>query len=377
MTITTTPNLLPINKPWIGLEEQEEVNRVLEENAMTTAARNGGKRVQEFESLLRQYLGCKYAIAVNSGTAALQASLMAADIGPGDEVLLPSFTFVATANAVLSVGARPIFVDIKSAKSDSPDMTIDIRDLERKVSPWTKAIIPVHLYGHPCDMDQIGEIATKFNIPIIEDACQSLGSRFKGKQTGTFGATGCFSFYASKVITAGEGGAIVTDDSELAERLLMIRNHGMVEGYDTRRLGLNLRLPEMCAAVAKVQMGKLNTILEMRRKRAEILSELISRRLKGFSIPVESPEKTYNWYLYTINFGKASDREEAKKHLAEQGIGAAVYYDPPVHLTPYYATNYDTTLAETEYFAKRVLSLPVHPGVSERHLWITAKALLG
>ncbi|MGI0004831.1 MAG: DegT/DnrJ/EryC1/StrS family aminotransferase, partial [Nitrososphaera sp.] len=230
--------MIPINRPWLGEEEKREVMAVLDENALTTAARGGGKRVRDFESSLKQYLGCKHALAVNSGTAALQAALMAAGVGQGHEVLLPSFTFVATANAVVATGARPVFVDI-----DKKDFTIDASDARKKITKKTRAIIPVHLYGHPCDMDAIAELAEKRSLAIIEDACQSLGSTYKKRQTGTFGDMGCFSMYASKVLTAGEGGAIVTDDDRLAEKIKMIRNHGMVEGYDTRVLGLNLRLP--------------------------------------------------------------------------------------------------------------------------------------
>ena len=350
--------MIPINRPLLGEEEKREVMSVLDENALTSAAREGGKRVRDFESLLERYLGVKHAIAVNSGTAALQAALMAAGVGHGDEVLLPSFTFVATANSVVVTGAKPVFVDINKT-----DFTIDVSDVKKKVTRKTKAIIPVHLYGHPCDMDEILEIADKKSIPVVEDACQSLGSTYKKRQTGTFGAMGCFSMYASKVLTAGEGGAVVTDDDKLADKLLMIRNHGMVEGYDTRILGLNLRLPEMCAAIAKVQMQKLEMMLGARKRNAERLSQLLAGA-KGFSIPQETGDKKFNWYLYTILFPKSSTREDVKKALHDAGIGSAVYYDPPVHRTPFYCGR--VVLPVTEWCAKRVLSLPVHPGVSEQ-----------
>lgn len=352
--------MIPINRPLLGEEEKREVLSVLDENALTSAAREGGKRVRDFELSLRRYLGIKHAIAVNSGTAALQAALMAAGIAHGDEVLLPSFTFVATANSVVATGAKPVFVDIKRT-----DFTIDVSDMKKKMTKKTKAVIPVHLYGHPCDMDEILEIADKRSIPIIEDACQSLGSTYRKKQTGAFGSMGCFSMYASKVITAGEGGAVVTNDDRLADRLLMIRNHGMVEGYDTRVLGLNLRLPEMCAAIAKIQMKKLEAMLGARKRNAEQLSQLLSRA-QGFTFPQESDDKKFNWYLYTILFPKSSAREDAKQALHENGIGSAVYYDPPVHRTPFYRSK--TALPVTEWCAKRVLSLPVHPGVSEQDI---------
>jgi perosamine synthetase len=244
--------MILINKPWIGEDEKREVINALDDNSLTSAAKDGGKRVRELESLLQDYLNVKNVVSINSGTSALLAALIAADVKIGDEVLLPSFTFVATANSILAAGAKPVFVDVNKY-----DYTIDVSDLKAKITKKTRAIIPVHLYGHPSDMDEIAEVAETKSISIIEDACQSLGSTYNNRQTGTFGIMGCFSFYASKVLTSGEGGAVVTDDNSIAEKLKMIRNHGMVEGYDTRILGLNLRLPEISAAIAKTQMVKL------------------------------------------------------------------------------------------------------------------------
>ena len=353
--------MIPINKPWMDEQEQKEVLKVLEENALTTAARDGGRRVRDFESELGRYLGVKHVLAVNSGTAALHAALLALGIKRGDEVLLPAFTFVATANAVAATGARPVFVDIKRS-----DYTLDPSDLKSKITRKSKAVIPVHLYGHPADMDEISEIAEKKSINIVEDACQSLGSTFRKKQTGTFGVMGCFSMYASKVLTAGEGGAVATDSDELADEIKMIRNHGMVEGYDTRVLGLNLRLPELSAAVAKIQMKKLEKMLQLRRRNAELLSKLLLPYAAGLGIriPEEAADKRFNWYLYTVAF-KAS-RDRIKDTLAKEGIGAAVYYNPPVHKTPYYKELAPRTrLQSTEWAAGHVLSLPVHPYVSE------------
>jgi dTDP-4-amino-4,6-dideoxygalactose transaminase len=368
--------MIPINKPWIGEEEKREVVNVLEENALTTAAREGGKRVRDFESQMKNYLGIKHVISVNSGTAALQAALMAADIKQGDEVLLPSFTFVATANAVVAAGGRPVFVDVKR-----DDYTIDVSDLKSKITKKSKVVIPVHLYGHPADMDEMGEIANKNSIHVIEDACQSLGSTYKKKQTGTFGIMGCFSMYASKVLTAGEGGAIVTNDDGLADKLRMIRNHGMVEGYDTRILGLNLRLPELSAAVAKVQMEKLSKMLEIRRRNSELLSKLLfpSAKEHGLGIPNETRDKKFNWYLYTVAF--QNNRDRIKDVLVKANIGATVYYSPPAHRTPYYMQLAPgTRLQSTDWCADHVLSLPVHPHVSEAdidHIASTLKAALG
>ena len=325
------------------------------------------KEVQEFESSLRTFLNVKHVISVNSGTAALHAALLALDIKTGDEVLLPSFTFVATANAVVASGAKPVFVDI-----NTKDYTIDLYDLKKKISKKSKAIIPVHLYGHPADLTELNEIANQYSIYIIEDACQSLGSTYKNKQTGTFGTMGCFSMYASKVLTAGEGGAIVTNEDKIADTLKMIRNHGMVEGYDTRLLGLNYRLPELSAAIAKIQMRKLKTILDRRRRNSILLSNLLETINKKYNIkiPQEDQIKKFNWYLYTLAFNGSSNdislRDHIKKKLIENGIGVAVYYDPPVHKTPFYQKfSLNDDLPNTNWSSEHVLSLPVHPGVSE------------
>jgi perosamine synthetase len=358
--------LIPINRPWIDNEEKQEVIKVLDENALTSASRNGGKRVQEFESSLRTFLNVKHAISVNSGTAALHAALLALDIKTGDEVLLPSFTFVATANSVIASGAKPVFVDI-----NTKDYTIDLHDLKRKISKKSKAIIPVHLYGHPSDLCELNEIANQYSLYIIEDACQSLGSLYKNKQTGTFGTMGCFSMYASKVLTAGEGGAIVTNDDKLADTLKMIRNHGMVEGYDTQILGLNYRLPELSAAIAKIQMKKLKTILNLRRQNSLLLTNLLETIISKYNIkiPEEDQIKKFNWYLYTLAFNNPNNitlRDYIKKKLIENGIGVAVYYDPPVHKTPFYQKfSMNNDLQNTNWSSKHVLSLPVHPGVTE------------
>jgi dTDP-4-amino-4,6-dideoxygalactose transaminase len=385
--------MIPINKPWIGKEEQDEVMHVLEENALTSAVKDGGKRVRDFESLLRNYLKVKHTIAVNSGTASLYAALLAAGIKQGDEILLPSFTFVATANSIVAVGAKPVFVDIKP-----DDYTIDVSDLKAKITTKSKAIIPVHLYGHPSDMDEINELAEKYSLDVIEDACQSLGSTYNKKQTGTIGIMGCFSMYASKVLTCGEGGAIATNNDGLADKLKLIRNHGMVEGYDTRILGLNLRLPELSAAIAKVQMNKLSKMLELRRKNAELLTKLVFPTIrvndsgndnngggdsskfgnnndkKGIiRIPQETSKKKFNWYLYTVAFEESNLRDKIKERMISDKIGVTIYYDPPVHETPYYK---DTDkLAITEWASKHVLSLPIHPLVTDQDIVYMAESI--
>jgi perosamine synthetase len=392
-------SMIPINKPWITEEEKKELISVLDEGVLTSPAMEGGKRVQEFESLLKSYLNIKHVIAVNSGTSALLAALLALGLKKGDEVLLPSFTFVASANSVVAAGGIPIFVDINMR-----DYTIDIRDLQTKITKRSKAIMPVHLYGHPADMDEILELANSNSLEIIEDACQSLGSRYRKRQTGTIGSIGCFSMYASKVLTSGEGGAITTEDDEMADRLKMIRNHGMVEGYDTKVFGLNLRLPEISAAIAKVQMKKLNLMLDKRKNNANLLTDILNHLdIDGLKMPNEPEDghKNFNWYLYTVALdnnttedglhGHVTLNHESTRDLVKDkmtkvdNIGVAVYYDPPVHRTPYYHDliklhdrqfgGIPSNLTTTEWASKHVLSLPVHPLLVEEDIEHIAKGL--
>jgi len=347
---------IPINIPDIDKEEIREVTAVLSEKSLTSSSFEGGKRVQQFEKLLSKFVKSKFAVAVNSGTAALQASLYAIDIKPGDEILVPSFTFVATANSVKSVGAKPVFVDILN-----DNYTMDPNDLKKKITRRTKAIIPVHLYGHMAYMDEILEMAKKKNIKIIEDASQSLGSKLRGKHSGTFSHLGCFSLYGVKVITSGEGGAIVTDDKKLFEKLRQIRNHGLAKNNLTTTLGLNLRLSEINAAIAKIQMKKLPSFLKQRKNNAKILTELLQNC--DVVLPKQRKHETLNWYLYTIAH---KNRNKIMKKLNSLGIGATVYYLTPIHKTPYYKTK--KKLPNTEWASSHVLSLPIHPKVGTSDL---------
>ena len=354
---------IAINIPIVGKEEIAAVTSILKNGALTSAANLGGKHVQNFEKYAASFVKSKYAIAVNSGTAALQAALYALDVKKGDEILVPSFTFVATANAVVSTGAKPVFVDILKE-----NYTMDPDDLQKKITKKTRAIIPVHLYGNVAHIERLSEIAKKHNLPIIEDSAQSLGSTYKGKHTGTFFEMGCYSMYPAKVMTAGEGGFIVTNNKKLRDKLLMIRNHGMVHGYDTKMFGLNLRLPEISAAIATIQMKKLPNFLKIRKQNAELLSKLLCD-LKVV-LPHQRKNENVNWYLYTIATEK---RDNLLKKLNEKGIGAASYYPTPVHKTPFYKLN--TKLLVTEWASSHVLSLPIHPKVTQKNIEFIAKTI--
>ncbi len=354
---------IPINTPILGKEELSAVISVVKSGGLTSASKDGGKNVQEFEKLVRTFVKTKYAVSVNSGTAALQAALYALDIKKGDEVIVPSFTFVASANAVASTGAKPIFADILKG-----NFTIDPESIEKKITRKTRAIMPVHLYGHISSIAKIRDIAKKYNLSVVEDAAQSLGSSFKGKQTGTFFEVGCYSLYPGKVITSGEGGVIVTNSKKLFEKLQMIRNHGMIKGYDSKVFGLNLRLPEINAAIAKIQMKKLPKFIESRRRNAKILSDLLSDT--KIKIPIEADGEKFNWSLYTI---ATKNRDSILKKLNSKGIGAAVYYPIPVHKIPIYATK--SKLNNTDWASKHVMSLPVHPKVSGKNVEYIAKSV--
>ena len=354
---------IPINIPIIGREEIKAVNLVLQTGGLTSASNLGGKNVQEFEKLASSFVKSKFAVSVNSGTAALQTALFAMDVKKGDEVLLPSFSFVATANAVVSTGAKPVFVDILKE-----NYTMDPKDLQKKITKKSKVIIPVHLYGNVSYMDKILEISKKHNLRVIEDAAQSMGSTLKGKHSGTFSEIGCFSLYPAKVMTAGEGGFLVTNSKKLREKMLMIRNHGMVKGYDTRIFGLNFRLPEIGAAIAKEQVKKLPYFLNKRRKNAKILSELISDL--SIVLPKERKNEKVNWYLFTISL---KNRDRILKKLNSEGIGAAAYYPTPVHKTPFYKKK--LYLPNTDWAAAHVLSLPIQPKVTEDDIHLISKTL--
>lgn len=354
---------IAINVPFVGKDEISAVTSILKNGSLTSAASHGGKHVQAFEKSASLFIKSKYVVAVNSGTAALQAALYALDIKKGDEVLVPSFTFVATANSVVSTGAKPVFVDILKE-----NYTMDPDDLQKKITKKTRAIMPVHLYGNVAYIDRILEIAKKHNLPVIEDSAQSLGSTYKGKHAGTFSDLGCWSMYPAKVMTSGEGGFIGTNNKKLHDKLLMIRNHGMVHGYDTRIFGLNLRLPEISAAIATIQMKKLPGFLKTRQKNANLLSKLISDL--NIILPHQRKNENVNWYLYTI---ATSKRDKILKKLNEKGIGAASYYPTPVHKTPFYQQK--IKLPITEWASSHTLSLPIHPKVTSKNIEFIAQSL--
>ncbi|MCY4491045.1 MAG: DegT/DnrJ/EryC1/StrS family aminotransferase [Thaumarchaeota archaeon] len=352
---------IAINEPSLGAEEIRAVSSVLRNGRLTSAQFHGGAYVQAFESAVASYVGAKYVIAMASGTAALQASLYIAGIKKGDHILVPSFTFIATANAISSLGAKPIFVDILQ------NYTIDPDDVAKKITKKTKAIIPVHLYGNVAPIRDIVKLAKEYDLQVIEDAAQSLGSTSRKKHTGTFSDMGCFSMYPSKVITAGEGGFVVTNNKKLHDQLLMFRNHG-IGPRGPQTFGLNFRLPEISAALGTAQLKKLDKFLKMRRRNANLLTKLISDM--GIILPIPPKDTNVNYSLYTV---AVPDRDNILRKLYQKGIGAAAYYNMPVHKTPFFKNA--TRLPVTDWAALHVLSLPVHPHVSTRGIEYIAKIL--
>lgn len=360
---------IAINRPLIGPEERKAVDEVLASGQLTDASFEGGKMVREFEAKVRSLLGSKHVVAVNSGTAALHVSLLALGVGPGDEVVVPSFTFVATANVVLACGAKPVFVDT------GKDYNMTAAAFRKAITRRTKAVVPVHLYGYPADMDEILEAASSQGVRVVEDAAESLGATYRGRQSGTLSDLGCFSLYATKVATSGEGGAISTDDDGLAELARLMRNHGMVHGYDTRHLGFNYRLPEAPAAIASVQMDRLHGFLEARARNVSLLEEKLGRS-DGWEFTQRSSDRTHAYYLYTLSLRKNRDRVVGSMNNA--GVGAAVYFRTPVHKSPLYRKlGYGRKkLANTDSAAKHVVSLPVHPGLGPKEIGRVADAFL-
>jgi perosamine synthetase len=360
-------SFIAINKPLLGAEEEAAVKSVLSSGKLTDASFEGGKYVREFESKVRRLVGTKHVVAVNSGTAALHSVLLALGVGRGDEVVVPSFTFVATANVVLACGAKPVFVDTRT------DYNMDPAALKRAITRKTKAAIPVHLYGYPANMDEIREVASARSVEVVEDAAESLGATYRGRQTGSLSRAGCFSMYATKVVTSGEGGAVSTDSDEFADKLRLVRNHGMVHGYDTRHLGFNYRLPELAAAVASAQMDRLGGFLKARERNVRLLEETTDK-VEGSSFTQRGKDRTHAYYLFTLYLKK--NRDKVMDDLIRTGIGAAVYFKTPVHRTPLYVElGYGKLkLKNTEAASGHVLSLPVHPGLGEEEMRRVAEA---
>lgn len=342
-----SPAPVPLVRPMIGRAEIAAVNRVLRSGQIAQ-----GKCVEQLESGFASLCRTREAVAVNSGTAALFVALVAHGIGSGDEVITTPFTFAATANAILMTAARPVFVDIRES-----DFNIDPDLIPARITPRTKAIIPVHLYGHPADMTQISEIADRHSLAVIEDACQAHGAEWRGRKVGSFG-TGCFSFYPTKNMTTGEGGMVTTNDPQIAHRLRLLRSHGAARPYYHTELGYNFRMTDISAAIGLAQLGRLQAFTRKRRANARYYGT----HLKGVIAPSEAAGALHVYHQYTVRVPEGRDILQAR--LSEEGIGSAVYYPIPLHQQPYYRElGYADTLPVAEAMCREVLSLPVWPGL--------------
>lgn len=346
--------MINMAKPVIGPEEKQAVMEVLDSGIIAQ-----GPRTQAFEEAFAALCTTKHAIATSSGTTALHVALLAHKIGPGDEVITSPFTFIASANSILYAGARPVFVDI-----DPRTFNIDVTKIEAVITEKTKAILPVHLFGLPCDMDAIMKIAKKHHLAVIEDACQSHGATYKGKKAGSFG-TGTFSLYPTKNITSAEGGMITTNDPALDESCRVIRNHGMRVRYYHDELGFNFRMTDIHAAIGLAQLGKLERLNAARFANAKFYNE----NLRGVITPYVPEGYGHVYHQYTVRVPNRQ-RDTLRDYLRENGIGSEIYYPIPIHKQRFYVEKlaYDLTLPETEKAAQEVLSLPVHPSLSRQDL---------
>jgi len=344
--------------------------------AVTEAIKAGmnwavGPNIEKFEKMIAKYIGAKYCVVFNSGTSALHAALLAYSIKEGDEVIVPSFTFIATANAPLFVGAKPVFADI-----EEETFGLDPEDVKEKITEKTKAIIPIHYGGCPCKIKELKEIAEDHNLILIEDAAESLGARIGDKKVGSFGDSAMFSFCQNKIITTGDGGAIVTNTKKIYEKLKLIRSHGRLETsdyfssteyMDYVTLGYNFRMSNITAALGVAQLKKADNVIEMRRNNAEYLTARLKREVQEILI-LNLPKDYYQVYqMYTIKVNIY--RDELMKYLADKGIMTKVYFSP-VHLTHFYKNElgYVSKLPVTEEISKQVLTLPMYPALTREEI---------
>ncbi len=355
-------DFIPAARPLIGEDERAAVDRVLR-SGMIAQGPEVAAFEREFSAQLVPGVEC---IAVSSGTAALHLGLLAAGVGPGDEVIVPSFTFAATANSVALTGATPVFADIE------PDyFCLDPESVRAAITPRTRAIMPVHLYGLPADMPALERLASEFSLELFEDAAQAHGARLGESWVGSFGSFGAFSLYPTKNMTSGEGGMVSTSSGELARMVRLLRNQGMEKRYENEVIGLNQRMTDVHAAIGRVQLSKLAGWTEQRRANADFLNA----NLQGVTTPKVRPGATHVYHQYTIRVGGDRDRIVSALH-DEYGVGSGVYYPIPNHLLPSlrtYAPGLE--LPNTAAAAAEVISLPIHPALTEADLTRVAEAV--
>lgn len=368
--------IVPMQFPFLDLQSQFSALRSEIMQAITGVLESQrcvlGPEVDTFEREVGAYIGSQFAVSCASGSDALLLALMAYEIGPGDEVITTPFTFVATAGSIARLGARPIFVDI-----DPITFNLDPAAVEKAITPRTRAIMPVHLFGLAAEMDALMAVANAHNIPVIEDAAQAIGARYKDRQVGTIGASGCFSFFPSKNLgAAGDGGLMTTDDPELADRLRILRGHGSRERYYYEILGTNSRLDSIQAAILRVKLRYLDRWAEGRRKNAETYRELFTAKglLGRVSLPTQ-PANTYHVYnQFTI---RAQRRDELKAYLASVGIPSEIYYPLALHMQRAFSNLgcKKGDFPQSEAAGHEVLSLPIYPELTREQLESVVNAI--
>ena len=355
--------MIPVSRPNLGLLERQAVDQVLESGQLTQ-----GTEVAAFESEFAALVANRDCVAVNSGTSALHLALLALGVGPGDEVIVPSFTFAASPNAIAMVGAKPVFVDIEPRY-----FCLDPASVQAAITPRTRAVMPVHLYGHPAEMITLDEICRNRGVMIVEDASQAHGAALAGRSVGSWGNAGTFSFYATKNMTTGEGGLISVGDPNVARRLRLLRNQGQERRYENEIVGLNNRMTDIQAAIGRVQLRSLSEWTKTRQDNADFYSE----NLRGVVVPESDPRAEHVFHQYTIRIVDL-DRDKFAEELASRGIGTGVYYPTPCHQLPSFNTG--LVLSETERAARECLSIPVHPLVSpdeREHIVASINSLAG
>jgi dTDP-4-amino-4,6-dideoxygalactose transaminase len=362
----------------LGDEELEAVRQVLMSKWLSY-----GIVTEQFERRFSDYLGVKHAIAVASGSAALHLACLAAGVMPGDEVIVPSLTFAATANSVLYCGAKPVFADVTSLE----DLNISPLSIAERITPRTKAIIVLHYGGYPANMSVIMEIARQHNLTVIEDAAHAPGARYGSKKCGAIGDIGCFSFFANKNLVTGEGGMVVTDRDPWADRMRILRSHGMTTlswhryqgraiSYDIEALGYNYRTTDISSAIGSVQLGKLET---NNRRRHNLVRQYVEElpSTDGFLIPFRDPEGESSYHLFPILLPKSLDRDSFVREMAKNGIQTSVHYKP-IHLLSYYRSRFprqEAEVATTEEVGRRVVTLPLHPLMSDTDIRLVAASI--
>ena len=370
---------IPLFKSYWEEDDVEAVSKVIRRGTYWAT----GPETKEFEEALSEYIGAHYAVVFNSGTAALHSILLSYKIKKNEEVIVPSFTFIATSNSVILAGAKPVFAEI-----EEETYGLDLEDVKNKITKKTKAIMPIHYGGLACrDIEKIRDIAADKNILLIEDAAESLGSKINDKMVGTFGSAAMFSFCQNKVITTGEGGVIVTDSKDIYEKLKLIRSHGRVEeksddyfsttkSMDYPDIGYNFRMPTMLAALGLSQLSKIQKTVKMRRKNANYLNEQLSK-IDQIKTPIE-PEKQFHVYqMYTIQLKNKKQRDDLQNHLTKKGIMSKVYFDP-IHLKTFYKKVFGYKkgdLPKTEKISEKVLTLPMYPSLEKQELELIAESI--